>query len=812
MSVFLHDVRFAIRTLLKRPGFAAVIILTLALGIGANTAIFSVLNGVVLRPLQFEDPDELVMVWETSEETGLEREFVSYPNFTDWKEQNQVFDGVAVFRSTGVTLTGVDEPERIRGAQVSGDFFSLLRTEAAVGRTFRSEDHDVGTEAVVVLGDGLWRRRFGGDTDIIGQSLTLDGKVHTVIGVLPPDFRFPVALAEAELWTPLDLEFMFIENRGAHWLRGVGRLRPDVTVAQAAAEMDTIAGRLERQYPDSNTGRRVNIIPLHEQVVAHARLPLLMLLGAVGLVLLIACANVANLLLARSAGRRGELAIRTAVGAGRLRLVRQLLTESVVLGLAAGSVGVLLAMWGVDALAILVPADFPRTDEIDVDRSVFAFALILTLCTSMVFGLAPALHAAPSNLPASLKESGREAVIVGSRGRLRGALVVSEVALALVLLIGAGLLMRSFQRLMGVDFGFAPENVLTFELSLPPTANQSADEQAELYSQVLGRLESLPTVQSACANTTLPLTGGGIGLTFEIEGRPQPAPDTEPSALYGSISPSYFHTMGIPLIEGRPFNELDTRGRPGVMIINQAMAQRFWPGESPLGHRLSLHQGPFVTGDSNPDSYEIVGVVGDVRRFILEEPEPCMYVPLRQQTWSFMSFALRSTGNPTSLIRAVRGAVGAVTQEAAPYAFKTLDQYLADTVAQRRFAMLLLGIFAAVALILAAVGIYGTLSYTVAQRTHEIGLRMALGAQRTDLVGMVLKQGLALTASGLVIGLVGALAGTRVLASLLFQINALDPATFVGVPLLLGSVALLACYIPARRATKVDPMVALRCE
>jgi putative ABC transport system permease protein len=712
----------------------------------------------------------------------------------------------------GVTLTGVDEPERIRGAQVSGEFFSLLRTQAAVGRTLRSEDNTAEAEPVVVLGDGLWRRRFGADTDIIGQSLTLDGTLYTVVGILPSDFRFPVAESEAELWTPLDLEFMFIPVRRAHWLRVVARLKPDVTLAQARAEMDTIAGRLEQQYPDANAGRRVNIIPLHEQVVAHARSPLFMLLGAVGLVLLIACANVANLLLARCAGRRGELAIRTAVGAGRLRLVRQLLTESVLLGLAAGAVGVLLAMWGVEALASLVPADLPRTEEISVDGSVFAFALILTLCTSMLFGLAPALHAAPSNLSASLKEGGREAVIVGSRGRLRGVLVASEVALALVLLIGAGLLMRSFHRLMRVDFGFVPENVLTFELNLPSTANQSADQQAALYSQVLERLESLPAVQSACANTTLPLTGGGIGLTFEIEGRPQPAPDAEPSALYGSISPGYFHTLGIPLLEGRSFNELDTRGRPGVMIINQAMAQRFWPGESPLGHRLRVQRGPFVSGDSDPDSYEIVGVVGDVRRFILEEPEPCMYVPLRQQTWRFMSFALRSTGNPVSLVQAVRGEVGAVTQEAAPYAFKTLNQYLAETVAQQRFATLLLGIFAAVALILAAVGIYGTLSYSVAQRTHEIGVRMALGAQQTDLVGMVLKQGLVLTASGLLIGLVGAFVGTRVLTSLLFQVTALDPTTFVGVPVLLGSVALLACYIPARRATKIDPMVALRCE
>ena len=812
MRIFAQDARFAIRMLLKRPGFTTLIILTLALGIGANTAIFSVLNGVVLRPLQFEEPDELVMVWETNAATSLERGFVSYPNFRDWKEQNQVFDGLAAFRSTGVTLTGVDEPKRITGAQVSGKFFSLFHTEAAVGRTLRSEDNKAGAEAVVVLGDGLWRRRFGADTDIIGRSLTLDGKVHTVIGVLPPDFRFPVALAEAELWTPLDLEFMFIEIRKAHWLRVVGRLRPGVTVAQATAEMDTIAGRLERQYPDSNTGRGVHIVPLHEQVVAHARSPLFMLLGAAGLVLLIACANVANLLLSRSAGRRGELAIRTAVGAGRLRLVRQLLTESVVLGLTAGLVGVLLAMWSVDALVTLIPSDLPRTDEIGLDTSVVAFALILTLCTSMLFGLAPALHTAPSNLPASLKEGGREAVIVGSRGRLRGVLVASEVALALVLLIGAGLLMRSFHRLMGVDFGFAPENVLTFELSLPPAANQSADEQAELYSQVLERLESLPMVESACANTTLPLTGGGIGLTFEIEGRPQPAPDAEPSALYGSISPRYFHTLGIPLIEGRPFNELDTRDRPGVMIINQAMARRFWAGESPLGHRLRLQKGPFVSGDSDPESYEIVGVAGDVRRFILEEPEPCMYVPLRQQTWRFMAFALRSTGDPMTLIRTVRGEVGAVTQEAAPYAFKTLDQYLADTVARRRFAMLLLGVFAAIALILAAVGIYGTLSYTVAQRTHEIGVRMALGAQQTDLVGMVLKHGLTLTAFGLVIGLVGAFAGTRVLTSLLFEITTLDPMTFISVSLVLGTVALLACYIPARRATRIDPMVALRCE
>jgi len=809
MSVLFQDLRYAVRMFAKRPGFVAVVIFTLALGIGANTAIFSVLNAVVLRPLALEDPDRLLMVWESAPELGHEQMHVAYANFEDWREQNQVFEGFAAFGGQTCTLTGVGGPERIKSALVSADFFPLLRVQAALGRTFVTEDEQPGTNEVVLLSDGLWRRRFGADLEVVGRPIILSGLVHTVIGVLPPGFDLPLSVAGAEVWRPITLVTpTFLTSRGAHSFQTLARLKPGVTREQARVAMETIAARLQQKYPETNAEWGVSLVALHEQVVGEVRPLLLLLLGSVVLVLLVACMNVSNMLLARSEDRRREFAVRGALGASRSRQVRQLLTESVLLGVLGGVLGLLTAFWAVDALAALVPEGVPRADGIDVDGRVVTFAIGLSLVSCLVFGLVPALRTTPSNLPVTLKEGQRGRSVGTAHSRWCGGLIISEVAVAFVLLIGAGLLTRSLGRLLNEDLGFDPDNVLTFELSLPSATDLDADRKVELYRQILERLEALPSVRSASTNASLPLTGR-IGLRFSIPGRPEPSAPEGLVALYGSISSNYFEAMGIPLVRGRSFTDLDVRGQPGVAIINNAMARRFWPGEDPLGQRLKTRG---LGKEAGPETFEIVGIVGDTRESIFDEPGPYMYVPFGQQTCDFASFAVRTEGDPLRLAGAVRREVAALTQETAPYAFKTLQQHLAATVAQRRFTMILLGMYAAAALLLASIGIYGVVSHTMSRRTHEIGIRMVVGAQRADVLRLVIKQGLTLVAVGIGIGFLTALASTRVLSSMLYKIGAADPVTFCTVSLALTCVALLACYLPARRATKVDPMVALRCE
>ena len=811
MGGILQNLRYALRTLARRPGFTAVIVVTLALGIGANTAIFSVINAVVLRPMPYDSADELVMVWETNEEEGRDQSLVSYPNFEDWKRQNDVFDGIGALQPRSFTLTGVDVPLRVRGAAVSSGFFAALRVNAAIGRTFHSQEDRAGAPNVVVLSDGFWRRNFGADPDLVGRTLTLDGTEFTVIGVLPRDFDFPVRIAGAELWTPTGLAKMFLDSRGAHGFRTIARLKPEVTLQEAQVQMSTIAHRLEQQYPETNTGYGVNIVPLHEQIVGDVRPALLILLGAVGLVLLIACANVANLLMARSEARTQELAVRAALGARRTRLMRQLLTESMLLGVLGAALGVVLALWSKDALVAIIPQELPRVAEIGIDGRVLAFTLVLAVSTGLVFGLAPALHATRLNLLESLKE-GRLTTAPGGRHRLRWLLVVSEVAMALVLLVGAGLLMRSFHRVTNVQLGFLPESVMTFEMSPPRAAYPSGDERAQLYQQVLERLRTLPGVKSAGASTTLPLSGDGIGLAVSVLGWEETAVPGDLVVLFDSVSPDYFETMGFPLLSGRMFTEQDGRKGRGVMLINEAMAQaarRLRPDVDPIGLRLKIST---HFDENEPEYYEVVGIVGNVREAATDEPEPHMYVPFQQQTWRSMYFAIRTAGDPMALTGAIRSEISGVTKAVAAYNFKTLERYLSDSVAHRRFAMLLLGIFAALALALSAVGIYGMLSYSVAERVHEIGVRVALGALRGDVLRFVLLRGLTLTAVGLSLGIVISLAVTRVLASFLYETGTADPVTLVGVSLLLVAVALLACYVPARRATKVDPVVALRCE
>jgi putative ABC transport system permease protein len=808
MNTLLQDIRFGIRMLAKSPGLAAIALITLVLGIGANTAIFSVLHAIVLRPLPFPEPDRLVAVWESTPEDPLERRVVSYLNFADWRDQNEVFDGMSLIRAKDFTLSGRDAPEWVAGARVSSDFFPLLGVEAVLGRTLRPEDDQVGAEAVVVLGDGLWRRRFGADPGIIGQVLTLDRTPHTVVGVLPAGFEFPWDVAGAELWTSAVHESALRSNRNAHGFNAVARLKPNITFEQAQIGMNTIAARIQEQYPDTRGG--VLLVPLHEQVVGNIRPTMLILFGAVILVLVIVCVNVANLLSARGADRAQELALRAALGASRPRLIRQLLTESALLALVAGSLGLLLAWWTLDALVTLIPADAPRIGTISLTPGVFCFALLLSVVTGLVFGLAPAFQATSASLPTSLRGGARDGGPRVWHRRLRGILVVSEVGLALVLLTGAGLLLSSFYRLTRVDPGFDPAHMLTFNLAMPSLTGSTVDQRAELCRSVLDRIEAIPGVRSACANVALPLaSGSGVDLTFAIAGRPEPTAGPELAAQYGAVSAGYFRGMGISLLQGRAFSELDTRGQPGVMVISECMARRFWPGDNPLGQRVRV--GVEFFGIPT-DDYEIVGIVSDVRQSIFDEPEPQMYVPYEQQAWPFMSFALRASGDPLSLVEAVRREVATATTEMAPYGFSTFDRYLAEAVSVQRVSTILLGLYGCTALVLAGVGLYGVLAYSVARRTHEMGVRMALGARRIDVVALVLRQGMTLAAVGLVIGLLGAFAGTRVLSRLLFETTPLDPVTFGSVATLLLTVALLACWIPARRATRVDPMVALRCE
>ncbi len=808
MESFVRDVRYGIRTLARTPGFTAVVVLTLALGIGANTAIFSVLNAVVLRPLPFHDPERLVMIWETDPPRGNMQSVASYPSVQDWRSQSRSLKYIATFLPQMHTLTGVERPEPLEGARVSAEFFPMLGVRPALGRTFLPEDDRVGAANVAILSDDLWRRRFGGDPAVVGGTLSLDGIEFTVVGVLPAGFDFPVRIAGAEVWTPTALDESFLPERGLRVVMAAGRLKPGVTLAQGQADMDAVIRSLQEQHPRIYEESGIRLVPLHEQVVGDVRPALLIFLGAVGLVLLIACANVASLLLARGAGRRAEFAVRAAVGAGRLRLVRQLLTESVLISLFGGALGVLVALWGLETLVAVVPAELPRAGQISLDGRVLAFAAAITLLTGLLFGLAPVLGVLRRDLHESFKEAGR-AQGVPARHGLRGALVVAEVALALTLLAGAGLLTRSFQRLVNVDPGFDTGNLLTFYMDAGFSKPMNSPQRAALYEEIRERLAALPGVESVVAGTSLPLWGSRIGFGVVIEGRPDPSPSEVQSARYCAVTTGYFRSLGIPLLKGRTFTDRDRLGSPGVMVINEAMARRFFPDEDPLGQRIGAGM---ILWEDEPRSFEIVGIVGDARESLSSEPQPYMYVPSLQQTWPFMAFALRSTVDPGRLVGAVRAEVASLTREEAAFEFMTMDERSATGVAQQRFAMFLLAAFGAVALILAALGIYGTLSYFVAQRTHEVGVRMALGAQRGSVLRLVLKRGLTLTAIGLLIGLVVSLASARVLSSQLYETDPTDPISFIAVSLLLGIVALLACFLPAHRATRVDPVVALRCE
>jgi putative ABC transport system permease protein len=802
--MLLRDIHYALRLLRKRPGFTIVAVVTLALGIGANTAIFSVVNAVLLAPLPYEEPDRLMVVWNRQVIANENQQPVSQPDFEDWKEQNQVFEQMAATRNVTFNLTTAGETERVTGARVSVNLYSLLRVKPLLGRDFLEAEGKAGAEPVALVSYGLWQRRYGADPQLVGRHIQVDGIPYTVVGVLPRGVNFP---------TPeTDLTIPFIAQkremlRAMHFIRVVGRLRPGVSIEQARAGMDTIAARLEQQYPDSNTGWRVQLVPLHEQLVGNVRPALLILLGAVGCVLLIACANVANLLLAKAAGRRMELAVRTALGASRRQLIRQLLTESVLLSLCGGVLGFLVAVWGVPVLTRLSSGSIPRADEIGISYRVLVFTLALSLLTGLVFGIVPAMQSSSKKLTDSLKEGRR-----GSGGgllhkRVLNALVVAEVAIALVLLVGAGLMIRSFVSIRKVSPGYDPKGVLTAGIGLSPIKYAELSQQAAFYQNLLAKLETLPGVVSVAGVSKLPVVAVISSSNFIVWGQPV-ASGHEPNADYRVISPRYFETMGIPFLKGRDFTTRDTRETPDAVIVNKVLAERFWPGEDAVGKHIQV-------GAETTRKREIVGVVANEKLSGLDgETGPAIYVPIMQNGFPnairSIFLVVRAQGEPAGLAAGIQNELRSLDQEQALFQVRPLEEVISNSLLQRRFNSTLMLLFAVLAGVLAAVGIYGVIAYSVTQRTHEIGVRLALGARPFDVLKLILGHGIRLTLAGIAVGLVASLALTRLLSSLLFGVSAYDPFTFLGIPLLLTVVALLAGYIPARRATRVDPMTALR--
>jgi putative ABC transport system permease protein len=812
METLFKDVRHGIRSLLKHPGFTTIAVVTLALGIGANTAIFSVINAVLLRPLPYHEPDRLVTIWEEMPQRGMYEIPVSFANLRDWVDQTKTLDQISAYTFTNLNLSGVGEPARLGAVRSSANLFSLVGAAPLLGRLFLPEEDKEGANRVVILGHALWQSRFGSDSAIIGRSLTLDNQKHTVVGVMPSGFQFPVGFGYLGkvLNDPIDLYVPLAATgkelgRGHYSFFAMGRLKPGITIDQARAEMTTIEGRLEQQYPDTNTGIGIKLVPTQEQTVKAIRPALLVLLGAVAFLLLIACANIANLMLARGASRQKELAIRAALGASRLRVVRLLLSESLMLSLAGGCLGLLLAVWGTNALVALAPDNIPRLNEVGVDARVFGFTLAVSLVTGIVFGLVPALHAAKPDLNEALKEGLRGSMGSASGKRTRSVLVVVEVALSLVLIIGAGLMIKSFLRLQQMNIGFNPDHVLAVSVSLPSSRYPEDRQQVAFFQEALERLQSLPGIQSAGATTGLPLTLDIHGSDFRIEGHPEPEAGKEMIINTRSVSPGYFGTLGISLIKGRDFSDRDKSEAPAAAIINDELARIYFSGEDPIGKRISF--------DDRQSWISIVGIIGDVKQLGLDSSaKPEVYFPYLQVVAPEMSLVIRTSSNPLSLAATLKSQIQMIDKDLPIDDAKTMQQLLAESSSGRRFNMLLLSVFAAVALVLAIVGIYGVMSYTVARRTHEIGIRVAVGAQPLDVFRMVIGQGMKLAIIGVACGLAGAFGLTRLMTTMLFGVEPTDPATFVSIAVLLTGVTLVACYIPARRATKVDPLVALRYE
>jgi putative ABC transport system permease protein len=820
MTTFLRDVSYGLRVLLKSPGFTAVTVLALALGVGANTAIFSLVNAVLLRGLPYEGGERLVTLYMSDDPVNPPAGPFSYPNLVDFRDQSQTLEYVAGYQNIGTVLTPAagEEPERVRGTQAMADLFPMLGARAAHGRVFTRDEDKEGAAQVVVLSDGLWRRRFNADPSIVGREIRmgLAGQPVTVVGVMEPGFKFPPDSPNAvDYYAPFVPANMRanpagMKTRDSVFIPTVAKVKAGVTSEQVAAELNTIAARLAAQYPAEATRLRARAVPLHEDLVGQVRPALFVLLAAVGLVLLIACANVANLLLARAASRGREMAIRTALGASRARVIRQLLTESVLLALAGGAAGLLLATWGVDLIVKLSPERVPRLAETKVDAAVLLFTFGVSVLTGLIFGLAPALQASKTDLTEALKEGGRGGTAGARRARLRGLLVVAEVAISLVLLVGAGLLMKSFLRLVSADPGYSPERVLALTVALNTQQFKTPESRAGFYRAAIERLKGLPGVEAAGATRLLPLGNSDIFNSFNIAGRPPFAPGSRNSARNYTVSAEYFRVLGVPLKRGRVFDETDGKDSQPVVIINEALARKYFPGEEALGQHLVFD------GPDNPPTppRQIVGVVGNVRfeGFAAPEAEE-FYVPFEQAPSSVMEVVVRASGpDAAALAQGVRAALRETDPNLLIWETRTMDELVGRSVAPQKFNVALLGLFAALALLLATVGIYGVMSYTVTQRTHEIGVRMALGARAADVLRTVVGQGLRLALIGVAVGLALAFALTRLLSSLLYGVTATDPAVFALVPVLLLIVALLACYLPARRAMKVDPMEALRYE
>ncbi len=813
MQTLWHDLRYGFRLLLRKPGFTIVAILALALGIGANTAIFSVVNAILLRPLPYPEPERLVQLNHNYPQINLKAS-VSAFGYTIYKEQAKAFEQITAVSGSSLNLTDGGEPEQLQAMTVTASFFPLFGADAARGRVILPEEEQDGRNRVAVLSDALWVRRFGGDPNIVNKNITLNGENYLVIGVMPAQFQFGREFGRmSDLWVPLTFtpDQLQANRLTNEYLSVFGRVRAGLTVQQAQAEIDVLADNVRKQYAPTMSREQWNLLlqPLNELVVGDVRFALWVLLGAVGLVLLIACANVANLTLARAADRQREIAVRAALGAGRARVIQQLLTESVLLAVIGGVLGLGLAAWGVSLLSGLTQIQIPRSHEIGLDWRVLLFTLGVSVITGILFGLVPAWQVSGGNVYDTLKDGGRSGQ-GGARGRLRSALIVAEMALALMLLVGAGLLMRSFWQLQQVSPGFQPQGVLSLMVSLPGQKYKEPPQRVNFFDQLLPQLKALPGVQSVGACLTIPMSGNNSSGSFQIEGRQIPQGQSSPHGDRWQTAGDYFETLKIPLVRGRYFNAQDTANSLGVAIIDETMARKYWPNEDPLGKRITFERDE----QGNPRWREIVGLVGHVKHRNLEgESRVQYYLPYVQRpTQTSMFLVLRTGGDPNSIAGAVRNTVRNLDKELPVFRVTTMEQLVADSMATRRFTLWLLGIFAVTALLLAAVGLYGVLAYSVSQRSHEIGIRMALGAQRDDVLKMIVGQGMKLVLLGTCIGLVGAFALMRLMASLLFGVSAADAITYIVIASLLAGVALLACWIPARRATKVDPMIALRYE
>ena len=804
LSTLTRDARHAVRVLVRSPMFSLIAVLTFAVGIGVNTAVFNVVNSVLLRPLPYPEYDRITLLWMDNRREGIKEDITSWPTYVDWRDQNTTYEHMAGFRPTAFSLTGAGEPERLQGAMVTANFFDVMKVQPLMGRLFTPDHETPGRDAVVLLSHGLWQRRFGGVNDVLGRTIGLGGRQYEIIGVMPPALRWP---DKAEVWTPLAPNEQTRQARGGFWLPVIGRMKPGISPGQAQTEMSQIGDRLEKQYP-SNAGFGVNVVPLERQMVGHIQRPLLILLGAVGFVLLIACANLANLMLGRTAARRKELAIRTALGAGRGRLIRQIVTETAVLALAGGALGVLLAWWATQFFVSLGGDTIPRGEAITIDMRVLLFALVLSMASALVAGVIPALQASRPRVVDHLREGAREGAGGASR-RTRGILVATEVALAVILLTGAGLLIRTLWTMQQMERGFRPEHVAMMTVSPPGSTYPGPPEVRQFWSRLLERVRALPGVTAAATGTALlqPLvTNSGV---FAIEGKPPVPPNERVEYPTESVSPEYFETVGMTLASGRNFNDLDVPESTPVVVINETFARTGWPGQDPLGRRIKPGSNP----NSETPWLTVVGVIRDAHRAAVTRPiRPEIYFATSQRTPRTQTVFIRTAGDPDAIVSAVRRELQAIDPQLPLFAVTTAERAIAETLTQPRFQAVLLTVFAGIALLLATIGIYGVTSNAVSQRTQEVGIRMAMGAGRLDVLWLILRQHLRPAIAGLATGIAGALLLGRFLQSLLFGVGATDPATFAMVSIVLLVVAVAACLIPARRVTRVDPLVALRSE